>query len=98
MGKSREIVSIWTDFHVCVLARCRLNSVELVKWADGEKTKKTQRELEISATDLAGGGSFLSVTGRGGVGIFPADGRGGCPAFPADANRAPGGSDSECDA
>ena len=98
MGKAQKTVSFWSDFLVCIMTTCRLNSVELVKWADGEKKKFKQTERENVATDLAGGGNFLCSSGRGNIGSLPANGRGGCPAFPACGNRPPSGSDSEYDA
>jgi hypothetical protein len=98
MGKARKTESFWSDFLVCIMTTCRLNSVELVKWADGEKKKFEQTERENVATNLAGGGNFLYSSGRGNFGSLPANGRGGCPAFPAGGNRAPSGSDSEYDA
>jgi hypothetical protein len=45
MGKARNTVLLWAVFLVSFSTTCRLISIELVKWTDGEKTKNKQREL-----------------------------------------------------
>jgi len=74
------------------------NSVESVKWADGDSTRIKQHELKIFATDMAVGGSFVCCADRSGGGYLHADSACGCGDFPAGGNRSPGGSCSKRDA
>ena len=56
------------------------NSIELVKWPDGDSTENTQHKPEEPPWDLSHGGSFIGCAGRSGGNSRHSGSAGGCAA------------------